>query len=66
MGLRQGGIGSGRDGGLPLPGADGAVRQERSSASGLTGDVDGELPPAQNTAFWVVFCDHAVQAASRA
>jgi hypothetical protein len=32
-----------------------AIRQERSSASGLTGDVDGELPPAQNTAFWVVF-----------
>ena len=31
-----------------------AIRQERSSASGLTGDVDGELPPAQNTAFWVV------------
>ena len=32
-----------------------AIRQERASASGLTGDVDGELPPAQNTAFWVVF-----------
>ena len=32
-----------------------AIRQERSSASGLTGDVDGELPPAQNTAFWLVF-----------
>jgi hypothetical protein len=31
------------------------MRQERSSASGLTGDVDGELPPAQNTAFWLVF-----------
>jgi hypothetical protein len=31
-----------------------AIRQEPSSASGLTGDVDGELPPAQNTAFWVV------------
>jgi hypothetical protein len=27
----------------------------RPSSSGLTGDVDGELPPAQNTAFWVVF-----------
>jgi hypothetical protein len=32
-----------------------AIRQERPSASGLTGDVDGELPPAQNTAFWVMF-----------
>jgi hypothetical protein len=32
-----------------------AIRQERPSASGLTGDVDGELPPAENTAFWVVF-----------
>ena len=31
------------------------MRPERSSASGLTGDVDGKLPPAQNTAFWVVF-----------
>jgi hypothetical protein len=31
------------------------MRQERPSASGQTGDADGELPPAQNTAFWAVF-----------
>jgi hypothetical protein len=35
--------------------AHGRHNQERSSTPGLTGDVDGELPPAQNTAFWVVF-----------
>jgi hypothetical protein len=33
------------------PGPMAAIRQERSSASGLTGDVDGGLPFAQNTAF---------------
>jgi len=26
-----------------------AMRQEQSSASGLTGDIDGEPPRAQNT-----------------
>jgi hypothetical protein len=31
------------------------MRQECSSVSGLTGEVDGDLPPAQNTALWVVF-----------
>jgi hypothetical protein len=31
------------------------MRPERSSASGLTGDVHGELAPAQNTVFWAVF-----------